>query len=274
MYIGAHISISKGFSFAIEQANKIGGNTMQFFSRNPRGAGAKALNLKDIALAQEKAEKYGFGSLVAHAPYIINLASSKEDLWELAIRIMSEDLSRMDQAGVAYLVVHPGSHVGQGIPFALKRVSQALNRILQSEGQSIVLLETMSGSGTEVGKSLDELAQMIKLVENKERVGVCLDTCHLYSGGYDLRQNLDQFILDLEEKIGLDKVKAVHLNDSINPLGSAKDRHANIGEGLIGKDALGKFVTHPKLNHLPFLLETPGGLEIYQQEIAYFKSLE
>lgn len=273
MYIGAHISIGKGFAAAVEQAREIGGNTMQFFSRNPRGAAVKALDQKDVVMTKDKIQAYEFGPIVAHAPYIINLASPKDDLWQLAIKVMTEDLARMDTIGVPFLAVHPGSHVGKGLDYATKRIADALNIILQGENVTMVLLETMAGSGTEVGRSFSEIAQIISGVEHQEKVGVCLDTCHLFGAGYDVKDNLDQVLTEFDAVIGLDRLKAVHLNDSLQPLGSKKDRHANIGEGLIGAEALGRIVLHPKLKHLPFLLETPGGLENYRREIQFFQSL-
>lgn len=274
MYIGAHISISKGFTHAVQQASEIGGNTMQFFSRNPRGAAVKELDLQDASTGIAKASEFGFGPMVAHAPYIINLASPKEELWQLASRVITEDLARLDVLNVQYLAVHPGSHVGMGTAYAIERIAAALNNCLAGEGKAMVLLETMAGAGTEVGKNFREIADIIALVKHKSRVGVCLDTCHLFGAGYDVRDHLDAVLDEFASIIGLELAKAVHLNDSLQPLGSKKDRHANIGEGLIGEEALGKVVRHPKLCHLPFLLETPGGLDNYRLEIARLRSLE
>lgn len=271
MFIGAHMSIGKGFAAAVEQAHRIGGNTLQFFTRNPRGTSAKALKEKEIQQVKEKRAQYEFGPLVAHAPYILNLASPKDDLWELAIRVIKEDLIRMSLIGAEYMVLHPGSHVGKGSAFGVERIAAGLNRVLEEESSTMILLETMAGSGTEVGKTFEEIMAIMQGVEKKERLGVCLDTCHLFGAGYDVKDNLDEVLQQFEEVIGLDKLKVVHLNDSLQPLGSHKDRHANIGEGLIGAEALKRVVRHPKLKALPFVLETPGGLEMYEKEIAFLK---
>lgn len=271
MYIGAHMSIGKGFAAAVEQAQRIGGNTLQFFTRNPRGAAAKALMPKDVEAVKEKRAQFGFGPLVAHAPYVINLASPKDDLWELAVRVIQEDLARMSLLGVEYLTLHPGSHVGAGAAAGVARIAEGLNRILAEGSSTMILLETMAGSGTEVGGTFEEIAQIIEGVERKDRLGVCLDTCHLFGAGYDVKDNLDEVIRQFERVIGLERLKAVHLNDSLQPLGSRKDRHANIGEGLIGAEALKRVVRHPQLEHLPFILETPGGIERYEKEIALLK---
>lgn len=273
MYIGAHISISKGFSAAIEQAAQIGANTMQFFTRNPRGASAKQLNPTDVATFKEKVKLYNFGPIVAHAPYTMNMAAAKDDLWELAVRVIGEDLTRLDELEVPYMVVHPGSHVGQGAGTGIAKIAKAINVINKQNNNSQILLELMAGSGTEVGKSFEELAKIISLLDKPERVGVCLDTCHLFGAGYDVKENLDGVLQELEQKLGLERVKAIHLNDSLQALGSNKDRHANLGEGLIGKEALANVVKHPQLKHLPFLLETPGGLDNYAQEITFIKSV-
>lgn len=266
------MSISKGFAAAAEQAHSTGANTLQFFTRNPRGAAAKALDPKDVESFRQKVSDYKFGPIVAHAPYILNLASHKDDLWELAIRVISEDLIRLDQLGVPYMALHPGSHVGKGAEYGIKRIAQGLNIIHKHNNQSKILLETMAGSGTEVGKSFTELAQIISFLDKPEQIGVCLDTCHLFGAGYDVKDNLEGVLLDLDDQLGLNKIKAIHLNDSIQPLGSNKDRHANLGEGLIGQEAIINIVFHPKLKHLPFLLETPGGLENYAKEIAFLRS--
>lgn len=273
MYIGAHISISKGFSAAIEQAAKIGANTMQFFTRNPRGASAKQLNPTDVATFKEKVKLYNFGPIVAHGPYTMNMAAAKDDLWELAVRVIGEDLTRLDELEVPYMAIHPGSHVGQGSEVGVQKIAKAINAIHKQNNNSQILLEAMAGSGTEVGRSFEELAQIISLLNKPEKVGVCLDTCHLFGAGYDVKDNLEGVLQELDEKLGLDRVKAIHLNDSLQALGSKKDRHANLGEGLIGKVALANIVKHPKLKHLPFLLETPGGLDNYAQEIKFVRSL-
>jgi len=252
---------------------QIGANTLQFFTRNPRGASAKQLNPTDVATFKEKVKRYNFGPIVAHAPYTMNMAAAKDDLWELAVRVIGEDLRRLDELEVPYLAVHPGSHVGQGVETGIHKIAQAINVIHRQKNDSQILLELMAGSGTEVGKSFEELAKIISLLDKPERVGVCLDTCHLFGAGYDVKDDLDSVLQELDQKLGLERVKAIHLNDSLQALGSNKDRHANLGEGLIGKEALAQVVKNPKLRHLPFLLETPGGLDNYAHEIAFIKSL-
>lgn len=272
-FVGAHLPISKGYFNAGEIAEKIGANTFQFFTRNPRGAGVKALDPKDLAIAKSFREEKGFGPLVAHAPYIINLAAPRDDIWELAVRIMKEDLARQEEAGVAYLAVHPGSHVGSGVKVGIEKIQRALNQIFKESGNTMVLLETMSGSGSEVGGNFEEIAEIISGVEAEHRLGVCLDTCHLFGAGYDISKDLTGVLEEFDKEIGVEKIKAIHLNDSKMPLGSKKDRHASLGEGLIGLDSIEKIINEPLLRDKVFILETPGDLEGFEKEIALLRSM-
>jgi deoxyribonuclease-4 len=273
-YIGAHLSISKGLSKAVEEAITIGANTFQFFSRNPRGTQAKALDVKDIARAQDLMKIHEFGPLLAHAPYILNLASKKDDLWNLAIHIMGEDLQRMDIMGVPYMAFHPGSHVGEGIAYGITRIAEGINQVFETEANCMLLLETMSGSGSEVGGTFEELAEIISLVEQKDRIGVCLDTCHIFGAGYALDGGIEATLEHFNQTVGLSKLKTIHLNDSQKPFNSKKDRHANLGEGLIGLEEIINLVQLKELEGIPLLLETPGGIETYQKEIKLLKEIK
>lgn len=272
MYLGAHMSISKGYSKAVEAASSIGANTFQFFTRNPRGAGAKALDLKDVEKAYDLAKAKDFGPLVAHAPYIINLASPKQDLWELAIRVVKEDLERLAVIGAPYLTIHPGSHVGSGIENGVNRIAEGINKILTGDEKTFILLEGMAGVGTEIGFEFKQLAQIIKEVDHREKMGVCLDTAHLFGAGYDVKNSFDGVLEEFDKLIGIDRLKAFHINDSLQPLGSRKDRHASIGEGQIGFEALAKVIKHPALKEISFILETPGELEDYKREIEMLRN--
>jgi deoxyribonuclease-4 len=236
--IGPHISISKGFAKAAQTAVNIGANTFQFFSRNPRGGSSKEFNDKDIQKFQEIREKNNFGPLLAHAPYTMNLAGTKEEVYEFGRIVIKEDIKRMDSIGVEYMCFHPGSHVGGGVDFGIERIVNALNEAITGEENITILLETMAGKGTEIGINFEEIKRIIDRVEHKERIGVCLDTCHIFSAGYDIVNNLEAVLDEFDSIIGLDKLKAVHLNDSMMPFGSKKDRHACIGEGEIGLDAV------------------------------------
>ncbi|HHX51268.1 MAG TPA: deoxyribonuclease IV [Clostridia bacterium] len=270
MLIGAHLSISKGYRLAVEEARKIGANTLQFFTRNPRGARAKPLDLRDLEKANSLRQQYGFGPLVAHAPYTLNLASPKEDLWKLAIRILREDLEKLDQMGSVYLVVHPGSHTGSGLEQGMERIIQAIKLALPVEAQTMILLEGMAGTGTEIGSTFEQLSYIASSVAG-EKVGFCLDSAHLFGAGYDVKDNLPLVLEKVETILGLERVKVFHINDSLYPLGSKKDRHTNLGKGLIGKDALKRLVREKRLQEKIFILETPGGPEEYRQEIAFLR---
>jgi deoxyribonuclease IV len=273
LVIGPHISISKGFSKAAQTAVDIGANTFQFFTRNPRGGNAKDFNEKDIEKFQQIRKQENFGPLLAHAPYTMNLGGSKDDVYEFARRIFKEDIQRMDSIDVEYMCFHPGSHVGGGIDFGIERIAFSLNEAITGDEKITILLETMSGKGTEIGFEFEQLSKIIDKVEHKDKVGICLDTCHIFSAGYDIVNDLDGVLDKFNNIIGLDKLKAIHFNDSMMPFGDKKDRHAEIGEGQIGFDALIGFITHLKLNHLPFFLETPYDDAGHSKEIKMLREI-
>ncbi|NFG22461.1 deoxyribonuclease IV [Clostridium botulinum] len=270
--IGCHLSSSKGFKNMGENALKIGANTFQFFTRNPRGSKAKDIDENDVKEFLELAKENNFCKILAHAPYTLNACSADERNREFAIEIMADDLKRMEYIPNNLYNFHPGSHVKQGTEVGIEYISSALNSILKKDQTTKVLLETMSGKGTEVGRNFEEIAEIIKRVELKEHVGVCLDTCHIHDAGYDIVNELDEVLEEFDSMIGLDKLYAIHLNDSKNPFESHKDRHETIGNGYIGLDALTNIINHPKLCHLPFFLETPNELEGYKREIELLKS--
>lgn len=269
--IGAHVSIAKGFKKAAQISVDIGANTFQFFSRNPRGGNAKEFNEKDMAAFQDIREKNNFGKLLAHAPYTMNLAAANEDTYEFAKMVIKEDVKRMDSIGVEYICFHPGSHVGSGVEEGTRKIIEGLNQAITGDENITVLLETMSGKGTEIGRSFEELKAIIDGVEHNERIGVCMDTCHIFSAGYDIVNDLDGVLDEFDRIIGLDRLKTIHLNDSMMPFGKNKDRHAGIGEGEIGMKALLEVVNHPKLREIPFFLETPYDDEGHGREIAMLK---
>ncbi len=273
MLFGAHISISKGYKHAVKEALSIGANTLQFFTRNPRGSAAKALDHADINNMRQLSKKTDFGPLVAHAPYTLNLASNKQDTREFAMRILSEDLERIAVVGASYIVMHPGSHVGTGIKTGIQKISSALKDVVTGKEGVMVLLETMAGSGTEVGYTFEQLYHIMDCTGNPDAFGVCFDTCHVLGAGYDIIGILDEVLSEFDQILGLSKLRAVHLNDSKFPLGSRKDRHANLGEGELGEETIKNIITHPKLKDKPFLLETPGGIENYKKEIEMLKTL-
>lgn len=273
MFFGSHLSIANGFYAAARQAAELGGNTFQFFTRNPRGGKAKALEEKDLAKSKALRAEKGFGPLLAHAPYTINMASPNEQTFRFAVETLQDDLRRIDAIGAPFIAVHPGSHVGQGEEYAIRRIAEALNEILTQPAEGLLLLEVMAGEGSEMGYRFEQIARIISMVDQNHRLGVCLDSCHLYGAGYDVKDNLEGVLEELDQTIGLSRVKAFHLNDTMHPLASRRDRHADLGEGYLGLEALARIVNHPKLKHLPFLLETPGGLDIYAQQIAWLKSV-
>ncbi|NLM18681.1 MAG: deoxyribonuclease IV [Clostridiaceae bacterium] len=267
-YIGAHLSVGKGYEDMVDRAVVMGANTFAFFLRNPRGGSARALDVEDLEKAREKLEKYEFGPLVAHAPYTMNPAGSKESVLAFADIAMREDLDRLEYLPGSYYNFHPGSHVGQGIEKGITFISEYLKRMLDRPLQTTVLLETMAGKGTEVGSCFEELATIIKNVDKDDSLGVCLDTCHIHEAGYDLK-DIDGILQEFDEIIGLQYLNAIHLNDSKNPRGARKDRHELLGEGEIGWDSIINVLTHPQLRHLPFILETPQETEEgYGIEIA------
>ena len=269
--IGSHISIAKGFKKAAQISVDIGANTFQFFSRNPRGGNAKEFNEKDMAAFQKIREENNFGKLLAHAPYTMNLAAANEDTYEFAKMIIREDVKRMDSIGVEYICFHPGSHVGSGVEEGTRKIIEGLNQAITGDENITVLLETMSGKGTEIGRSFEEIRAIIDGVEHNERMGVCMDTCHIFSAGYDIVNDLDGVLDEFDRVIGLDRLKTIHLNDSMMPFGKNKDRHAGIGEGEIGMKALLEVINHPKLREIPFFLETPYDDEGHGREIAMLK---
>ena len=269
--IGSHISIAKGFKKAAQISVDIGANTFQFFSRNPRGGNAKEFNENDMAAFQKIREENNFGKLLAHAPYTMNLAAANEDTYEFAKMVIREDVKRMDSIGVEYICFHPGSHVGSGVEEGTRKIIEGLNQAITGDENITVLLETMSGKGTEIGRSFEEIRAIIDGVEHNERMGVCMDTCHIFSAGYDIVNDLDGVLDEFDRVIGLDRLKTIHLNDSMMPFGKNKDRHAGIGEGEIGIKSLLEVVNHPKLREIPFFLETPYDDEGHGREIAMLK---
>ena len=273
LYIGCHLSSSKGFAAMGRQALELGANTFQFFTRNPRGSKAKDLDEADAAALRDLLAERGFGPIVAHAPYILNLCGAEEKNRLFARETMADDLRRLEHLPGQLYNFHPGSHVGQGIEAGIDLIAQGLNAILRPEQSATVLLETMAGKGSEVGGRFEELRAILDRVTLSDRMGVCLDTCHVSDAGYDLVGDLDGVLTEFDRVIGLEKLRAVHLNDSKNPPGSRKDRHACLGEGTIGLEALTRIVRHPALKHLPFCLETPNDLPGYAREIALMREL-
>lgn len=271
LYIGNHTSSSKGYLAMGKQMLANGGNTFAFFTRNPRGGNAKAIDPADVAKFQEIAREHEFGKIVAHAPYTLNACAAKENLRDFARNTFSDDLKRMEATPGNYYNFHPGSHVGQGIEVGIQKIAEVLNAVLTEEQTTTVLLETMAGKGSEVGSHFQELRAIMDLVEKRDKLGICLDTCHVWDGGYDIINDLDGVLTEFDRIIGLDHLKAIHLNDSLNPLGSHKDRHARIGEGQIGLDALVRVIRHPALEGKPFILETPNDDEGWTREIALLR---
>lgn len=271
--IGCHLSVSKGFLHMAREAVSLGANTFQFFTRNPRGGAAKAIDEQDIKRFHEFAAENGITRILAHAPYTLNLCSKNPKTAQFAREALKDDLLRMEHIPNQLYNMHPGSHTGQGESAGIEMIASALNEALQPEQTTTLLLETMAGKGSEVGKTFEQLQEIIERVQLKSHVGVCLDTCHIWDGGYDIAQNLDGVLEKFDSIIGLDKLYAVHLNDSLNACGSHKDRHARIGEGEIGFEALAKVINHPKLKNLPFYLETPQeNVSGYAKEIEALKA--
>lgn len=271
--IGCHLSSAKGFLAMGKEAVNIGANTFQFFTRNPRGGSAKALDLEDIRNYLSFAEENGIGNILAHAPYTLNACAKDEGLRKFAFETMQDDLRRLEHLPGTMYNFHPGSHVSQGAEKGIELIAEHLNRLFEEEFSTTVLLETMAGKGSEVGRSFEELRAIMDKVDKREKLGVCLDTCHVFDGGYDVVNDLDGVLKEFDSVIGLDKLKAIHLNDSLNTLGCHKDRHAKIGEGGIGLAAMEKIINDERLRTLPFYLETPNELPGYQKEIALLKGL-
>ena len=269
--IGCHLSTSKGFKNMGKEALSIGANTFQFFTRNPRGGKAKDIDAKDVNELLEIMKKNNFATILAHAPYTLNGCSADENTRKFAIEMMADDLVRMEYLPNNFYNFHPGSHVKQGVDIGIDFIAEMLNTVLKPEQTTTVLLETMAGKGTEIGRSFEEIAQIIEKVELKDHLGVCLDTCHIYDAGYDIVNDLDGVLEEFDKIIGIDKLKAIHLNDSKNPFNSHKDRHEKIGEGSLGHKAISNIINHPKLQHLPFFLETPNELDGYKNEIEILR---
>ena len=271
--IGCHLSAAGGFTAMGKDAIDIGANTFAFFTRNPRGGKSKAIDEKDVKGLLEIMEGNGFAKLVAHAPYTLNPCSSTEKVREFAKIAMTEDLQKMEYLPGNYYNFHPGSHTGQGTEKGIELITKLLNEVLTEDMNTVVLLESMAGKGSEIGGTFEELVEIIRRVELKDKIGVCLDSCHISDGGYDIKANLDGVIEEFDKIVGLKYLKAMHLNDSLNPLGAHKDRHAKIGEGYLGTETFEKIINHEKLKDLPFILETPNELEGYAAEIATLRSL-
>ena len=271
--IGCHLSASEGFLAMGKTALSIGANTFQFFTRNPRGSKAKAIDPDDAAAFLALAQANGFGRLVAHAPYTINPCSKTERTREFARMTLADDLKRMEYLPGNYYNFHPGSHTEQGMEVGVSQIAETLNAILKPEQHTTVLLETMSGKGSEVGGRFEELREILDRVALNTQMGVCMDTCHISDAGYDIAGDIDGVLTELDRVIGLERLKAVHINDSMNPLGAHKDRHARIGEGYLGEAAFGRIINHPALRDLPFILETPNDLAGYAREIGRLKEL-
>ena len=270
--IGCHLSSSGGFLAMGKHATELGADTFAFFTRNPRGGSAKEIDPEDARALVEYMEKEHFGKLVAHAPYTMNVCAAKPDIREFSRNVLKDDIKRMEYVPGNYYNFHPGSHVGQGAEEAIPMIADALNDAMFEEQKTIVLLETMAGKGSEVGRNFEELKAIIDRVELKDKIGVCFDTCHTWDGGYDVTGNIDAVLDEFDKVIGLDKLYALHLNDSKNPMDSHKDRHEKIGEGLIGSEGIRKVITHPLLQGKPFILETPNEDEGYKAEIALIRS--
>lgn len=269
--IGCHLSSSKGYLAMGKEALKINANTFQFFTRNPRGGKAKDILPSDVEHYLAFAKEHGIHHILAHAPYTLNACSADEGLREFAKNTMADDLLRMEYTPGNCYNFHPGSHVKQGVETGISYISQMLNQILTPDQHTTVLLETMSGKGSEIGRNFEELREILDRVTLSDHMGVCLDTCHIWDGGYDIVKHLDEVLTEFDRIIGLNRIKAIHLNDSMNPLGSHKDRHAKIGQGCIGAEALIRVINHPALRHLPFYLETPNELDGYAAEIAFLR---
>jgi deoxyribonuclease-4 len=267
MLIGNHLSASKGYAAMGKAALALDANTFAFFTRNPRGGKAKEIDEKDVEKFLNFAKEHEFGKIVAHAPYTMNLCAAKEDVRSFSKEMLLDDLKRMEYTPYNYYNFHPGAHVGQGAEKGIALIAEALNEALKPEQTTTVLLETMAGKGTEVGRTFEELREILDRVELNDKMGVCLDTCHVWDGGYDIVNDLDDVLNEFDRVIGLDRLKAVHFNDSMNDCGSHKDRHAKIGEGKIGAEAMRRVALHPLLEGRPFILETPNDDEGYRREI-------
>ncbi len=274
VYLGCHLTSSKGYANMAKEAVSINADTLQFFTRNPRGGKAKEINPDDVKRYLELAETNKFGKVVAHAPYTLNPCSKEQKTRGFAHMVMTDDLERMEYIPGNYYNFHPGSHVGQGVDAGIDMISEMLNDIMRPEQTTTVLLETMAGKGSEIGSSFEELKRIIDKVSLKDKIGVCLDTCHVHDAGYDIVNDFDGVLSEFDEIIGLKYLKALHINDSKNPMGARKDRHDVIGAGYIGKDAFAKILNHPKIQGLPCVLETPQeSLAGYGEEIKMLREM-
>ncbi|WP_153110499.1 deoxyribonuclease IV [Propionivibrio limicola] len=273
LHIGCHLSTSRGFMGMGRDALSIGANTFQFFTRNPRGGKAKDIDPADLEEFLALARTNGFGKLLAHAPYTLNPCSADAKTRNFALETMQDDLARMERLPGNLYNFHPGSHVGQGVEAGIGMIVEQLNTVLTPELTTTVLLETMAGKGSEVGRTFEEVRRILDGVVLQEKMGVCLDTCHVHDAGYDLVNDLDGVLEQFDRVVGLDRLRAIHLNDSMNPCGAGKDRHARIGHGHLGLEAITRIINHPALRHLPFLLETPNELPGYAEEIALLRGL-
>lgn len=271
--IGCHLSASKGYLAMGKEAVKIGANTFQYFTRNPRGGAVKPLDLADVEAYRAFAKEHGIEKILAHAPYTLNACAKDDSIRDFALRTMKDDLNRLSHLPESMYNFHPGSHVSQGAEKGITLIADLLNQVLTPEQPTMVLLETMSGKGSEIGRSFEELRMIIDRVECKEKLGVCLDTCHVYDGGYDVVNDLDEVVSEFDRIVGLERLCAVHINDSKNPFASHKDRHEKIGLGSIGTEAFARIINHSALRELPFYLETPNELEGYQREIELLRGL-
>lgn len=271
LVMGCHLSSGKGYEAMARTAQSIGANTFAFFTRNPRGGAAKAIDPQDIERFEDACEEIGIDRIVAHGSYTINPCSAKESVREFALEALADDLARMEFTPGQLFNMHPGSHTGQGVEVGIEQIAETLNQVITTDQTTTLLLETMAGKGSEVGSTFEELAAIRKRMNCPEKVGVCLDTCHVWDAGYDIKNNLDGVLDEFDRAIGLEHLKALHINDSLNGCGSHKDRHARIGEGEIGADALVRILEHPALRGLPCILETPNELDGYAREIAFFR---
>jgi len=271
--IGCFLTISKGYLHMGRTALSLGANTFQYFTRNPRGGSVRAFNPDDASAMAALLEENHFAPVLAHAPYTLNPCAAAEHTLDFAHRALTEDIQRLEFFSDSFYNLHPGSHVGQGVGTGIEKIAESLNGAMFSGMRTTVLLETMAGKGSEVGGRFEELREIIDRIENQDRIGVCFDTCHVYDAGYDIVGDLDGVLTEFDRIVGLSRIRAVHINDSKNPIGSRKDRHEKIGQGSIGLDAFARIINHPALHHLPFHLETPNDLEGYRQEIALLRSL-
>lgn len=272
MHIGCHLSIAKGFEAAVKEAVSIGANTFQFFTRNPRGGSAKAADPEDYERAAALMKAHHFGPLLAHAPYTMNLAAADPKVFDFAKRSFKEDLERMEAFPATLYNFHPGSHVGQGVEKGIELIVSVINQTLTGKETTTLLLEAMSGKGSEVGYTFEQLKAIMDQVECQEKMGVCLDTCHIFSAGYNVVDHLEEVLTSFDRIVGLHRLKAIHLNDSMTPFDARKDRHEKLGEGMIGLEPLMRFIEHPAIRSLPILLETPNELDGYEKEIALIKA--